>query len=951
MKNRRITLSLAIMTIATCLATATATVAWFHAGTEIEFGGEYTDLYTGAEVMPYGGGDGTEEHPFEISNRRHLYNLAWIQYIGRYNKYSIKQLYFKVTEPIDMTGITLPPIGTEQYPFLGNFDGGGNAISNLTISNDNPFNENSDFGVTKPNSGAITQGGATTQPNVVGFFGVVGALPNDTTTQYTSSIVAFKNTVLKNLTVKSKTSETLIGLAAGYANGTLEGVKISGNATLDVNNQTSSAITSITNNLSDYGLVGYTPNLDNTGTYTQTLSEFYDSGAVTPEDPEDEWGGSIDFKEFNTRFYNHRNDFSFSTNKKLAKYSTDYTKSSLAYGSNLSTSILNKDPTTNTGKIVYNLQGSGSHTISGDTYTLDGTAMPISIGNNGETSAKNTGYIVSSSRTTSGSANGSVRTASYRNGYLNNSLTDTAKTPREVYTAGSNNGELLTYDRTKTEILTNKNKSYNADGSGSDNFALIKDDMDGYNAGHTVSNSYLTSYTKSDATVPGETGLNLKKYNTSRKALDGLLDSSVTKKVQGIHFMNATIAANQTETLPTVKINGSTYTNSSYPLLKNCIDFNTKTNGIINFFAGAYYDQKVNNDYVARADCFFSLYSVDRNPTTHAINSVKLISKIYKDTRSNNRYIYQYSDNSYSDSTDYLGALEFDMQYLWSEPPVQNALYYFEIPVDAGEFALGGVSGQDGGAYLLYLDLSANASVDDSDVITAYSITTSSSGCAYPIGVDFAVTGVGIGGGNSFGVAIASSSKGTVVFNVADNGSTVAVSPVQGTTQVGAYSYAGTGFGTAFTVTGISGTPPGASTSQRVLTIGATLVSGDVYKVLIIDTLNDQGGITGTQYLLGAGTDTPTSSTLPEIQETVSVLDSETIAELRELTAVVTLTRISGGGEFTTTYDVPNCSYSDKIIDVDLEYNGCKISVGTIATDYHFLVGGNEKTSGSTLQP
>jgi hypothetical protein len=34
-------------------------------------------------------------------------------------------------------------------------------------------------------------------------------------------------------------------------------------------------------------------------------------------------------------------------------------------------------------------------------------------------------------------------------------------------------------------------------------------------------------------------------------------------------------------------------------------------------------------------------------------------------------------------------------------------VYYFEIPVNAGEFALGSVEGHDG-AYLIYLDLAAN---------------------------------------------------------------------------------------------------------------------------------------------------------------------------------------------------------------------------------------------------
>ena len=243
----------------------------------------------------------------------------------------------------------------------------------------------------------------------------------------------------------------------------------------------------------------------------------------------------------------------------------------------------------------------------------------------------------------------------------------------------------MTYNSANLEVLTNKNKTYNTSGGGTDNFVLIKDS---YNENHTVANSYLTSYTKNDTTVPGSSGLNLKKYDSSRQALDSVL--SGTQKVHGIHFMNAAISKTNTETLPTVKFNGQTYTNSSFPLLRNCIDFKTKTNGIINFFGGAYYDHTVNSQYVSSADCFFSLSVVERNETTHAITDVKTISAIYKDIRysptdtSTKPYIYQYSDGKYSDTNSTtksanVGDMVFYMKYLSETPPVQNALYYFEI--------------------------------------------------------------------------------------------------------------------------------------------------------------------------------------------------------------------------------------------------------------------------------
>ena len=36
---------------------------------------------------------------------------------------------------LDMTNWPLPPIGTTKYPFIGNFNGNGSTIENLTTTN------------------------------------------------------------------------------------------------------------------------------------------------------------------------------------------------------------------------------------------------------------------------------------------------------------------------------------------------------------------------------------------------------------------------------------------------------------------------------------------------------------------------------------------------------------------------------------------------------------------------------------------------------------------------------------------------------------------------------------------------------------------------------------------------------------------------------------------------
>ena len=272
------------------LTAVTSTVAWFKDGVSVTFNGNEADfnLVAGAEASYYGGGTGASNDPYIISNKLHLYNLAWLQYLGVYNKTTIRQLYFKVTADIDMDGITLPPIGTDQYPFLGHFDGNNKTISNLTISNDDPLQSDSDFGVMKP---ALNTLEGTTPPEIVGFFGVVGKLPTQDFT-YDSSIVSMSNLTISNIDVVSESSKTLIGLAAGYVNGNMTGIKIGGQSSLTVAGQTAVSNT-ITNKLSDYGLVGYAANKGASGEYKQTLSKYYDSDDDTQGGGEN-WGGSID---------------------------------------------------------------------------------------------------------------------------------------------------------------------------------------------------------------------------------------------------------------------------------------------------------------------------------------------------------------------------------------------------------------------------------------------------------------------------------------------------------------------------------------------------------------------------------------------------------------------------------------------------------------------------------
>ncbi|MDY2900793.1 MAG: hypothetical protein SOT09_02095, partial [Candidatus Borkfalkiaceae bacterium] len=153
--------------------------AWLASGKYLNFpssfGGSATPAY-------FAGGNGSEDNPFRITNAVHLYNLAWLQYLGYFNRREgfnndCDQTYFALDGNIDMRGRAIPPIGTEEYPFIGEFNGNGHKVTNLTISNKkgtgdlvySPTNANFSSGnmLCRVNDSTKTQ-----EIEIVGMFGV-----------------------------------------------------------------------------------------------------------------------------------------------------------------------------------------------------------------------------------------------------------------------------------------------------------------------------------------------------------------------------------------------------------------------------------------------------------------------------------------------------------------------------------------------------------------------------------------------------------------------------------------------------------------------------------------------------------------------------------------------------------------------------------------------------------
>jgi hypothetical protein len=188
---------------------------------------------------------------------------------------------------------------------------------------------------------------------------------------------------------------------------------------------------------------------------------------------------------------------------------------------------------------------------------------------------------------------------------------------------------------------------------------------------------------------------------------------SNTTNVYGLHFMDAAISKNNLITAPMVSIEGQKYEN--YEMPEDCIDFIVHQKGYITFFAGTYFTG--NNS-------FCSLHVIERY-NDKKIKDIKEIKRIFGTGSQNDDYIYLYSDNSYSDGESRAVNInsftkedgkEYNMIFdtYWITNPGTSGdlgttnVFYFEIPVNDGEYALGSVDGRIG-AYLMYLDIAANA--------------------------------------------------------------------------------------------------------------------------------------------------------------------------------------------------------------------------------------------------
>ena len=659
--------------------------AWLASGKYLNFpssfGGSATPAY-------FAGGDGSFGKPFRITNAVHLYNLAWLQYLGYFNRREgfnndRDQTYFELGKDVDMAGRAIPPIGTEEYPFIGQFNGNGHKVTNLTISNKKGTGDlvysptNAKF---SNNILRFVDDSKAHDIEIVGMFGVTGnynGYLNEYVTTHTTlktADVNVSNFYVDKIHVRSNSAKTLAGLAAGYIGGNFSNVgvyrsdiKFAANA--QANGVAGEGV------LSKYSLVG---------AYNEDLIT-WDDGAIG-------WGNSIEIKSLFERiqfFYNHEDA---STVTGTYKYYYDVNKGSMNAGFLYSNTNL-----------VY-IRGGVKNQNGGASYDMDATDkskrpsyLPIKTNADYTVANDNTGYMAGGPF----DQNGDIRVRKYAvkgNYGLNVSTND--KTPIEK---NGKDIEILTITK---NTYDNTKKAY-----------TLRRILDSYNYGNNdihpqisgiIKNTYnadIDKYPNPDD--PTDPGLGLEAYSNARDEFNKIIAGE--SMWYGFHFMKAQIGKNNVYAVPKAIINGKTYTKEEYKkdyqMTADSIDFQTQSKGHISFFASSNYPGNKN---------FFALHEIFRDANDPCvISEIREISKIYS---SGDDYVYLYKDGGVSagevsDLND--ENLEFDCAWINNthafnnNSMINNAIYYFEIPVNKGEFALGSDTTYAGG-YLLYLDIGAN---------------------------------------------------------------------------------------------------------------------------------------------------------------------------------------------------------------------------------------------------
>lgn len=646
------------------------TFCWFSRGELLNFRKDFGS----AKASYFGGGDGSRDKPYEISSETHFYNFAWLQYLGYFNHAEANngryQSYFKLTKNIDMSELqrngtvsALPPIGTEQYPFIGNFNGNGHKIDNVFVSNlmsDLIVRPTTYKTATDDNNNEVlavygTTGTTTKAVNIVGLFGVTGDYgvsadakgvvsgSNEYTNKFKDSlssptaattsgadevyygVMKVENLYTDNLSVKSASSKTLVGLAAGYASASLSNVGVY-RCSITVN----AGATGLSDSapLSNYSLLGDY----NDAVITWAEKPSGSGGGGSGND----WGGSINIYELSKRITYIMND-------------------SMAYSAYTSVAAPNKFGLNNISYNKYNLPNTSFYESTGiQAYLYNGSYFPLGVNTDTEFS----GGEITGKKTDSGSKYSNWKTAT-----------------TSFFSDSSNSSEIL---KNNTGYVTSPATTNKQDGT----LHYIRDVSTVQNSfgGTTYDADKLVMLTYQNGTfVRIKDGDNITRNTALESAFSDTVEASTLKRYKAVKEDLSTIFTNSGNLIYTLgwtntdssilpgnfTMDGTTYTS----LLAPGIDFVVHKKGCITIVFCS-----VSND---TGNKLVSLYKVDRTDGTPK-KGVEI-----------------------TDGIPSSASKEF---------ATNKCILYLEIEVEAGEYFITTDTGTiSTAADFMYLDIGANA--------------------------------------------------------------------------------------------------------------------------------------------------------------------------------------------------------------------------------------------------
>ena len=712
--------------------------AWLASGKYLNFpssfGGSATPAY-------FAGGDGSEDNPFRITNAVHLYNLAWLQYLGYFNRREgfnndRDQTYFALDGNIDMRGRAIPPIGTEEYPFIGEFKGNGHKVTNLTISNKKGTGDlvysptNAKF---SNNILRFVDDSKAHDIEIVGMFGVTGNYNGYLDTYapahsgFTMADVSVTNFYVDKIHVRSNSAKTLAGLAAGYIGGNFSNVgvyrsdiKFAANAqSIDNATIVSSGV------LSQYSLVG---------AYNEDLITWDDANT---------WGGSIDMRMLarrinymassagkGTAYYTSSNSYVpknifyknaeynyygniFETTKKnnanLFNYMINW-KGNANYS--LTASLLGWETygytylPLNVDKGAMGLNSITDYNINGDIYKYESSNNVFQ--NTGNVRAEYTGKIIDQYNPNSTGYTAPEKTAGntgYIVGQSSSSSVSDAGIQVTVSSLNSNNSIYKSFGKTTPGNITYSSDplcllTHDKGEDNTDTFAFIKDDYNKDVIDNVANNN--SDYTRVINQTPH--------YKTIRSQFGPFMGE--LGYIYGLRFSSygCKIVGSDGKTLSKVierDVNLFGKTEKNYKLVTGAINFSVKSAGSITAIVGTY-NQKSNVPQSA-----FNVYKIDDRNNLAVVDDklqgVEEVKEVYKKTNEDDTITYV-TNPSDAQGMDLVYNKEWynnkDNNDNNQSPLKDYYAYYIEIPLEKGDYLISTDSNTLG--YLMYLDIGAN---------------------------------------------------------------------------------------------------------------------------------------------------------------------------------------------------------------------------------------------------